>query len=341
MLRPYTHLLYKKLYDVRGYIIPELTENDYKGCSGKMCVIGGSEIYSGAPFLAAMSTLKLGADLCFVITARENSIPLKCYSPELIVYPYLYNKKSGIINIEHSDLKNCTEYLMNRIDCCVIGPGLGTIDEISKECLLFIIKKFIQKNIFLILDADIIEFIIINKDIFSQIKNYEQCIFTPNKNEFRKMLSHLTDHKNINFEQLSCNQIISFAHEIIQIFNGPKILVKGFHDIFISKSFYFVSFIKNPSLKRLGGLGDIMTGLLAVFHAWGSKKKNKLSPILSEVFNIDTVRSYNECLDALSAFNASYFLKVLCKDGFNKYHRGALASDIMNSIPHHFYNIYS
>ncbi|CRH00310.1 carbohydrate kinase, putative [Plasmodium relictum] len=330
----------KNLYYLKDYIIPELSENDYKGCNGKICVIGGNEIYCGAPFLSAMTSLKLGADLCFVITSKENSIPLKTYSSELIVYPYLYNKKSEITKIEESDLEKCVEYLLNRIDSCVIGPGLGFLDETTKMCLIYIIKKFIEKNIFLILDADIIEFIITNNNLLELIKNYENCIFTPNKNEFRKMILILTDDKNIKFEQMDCYQIIYSAHKINSLFNGPKILIKGFYDIFISKNFFFVSFINNPCLKRLGGLGDILTGLLAVFQCWVSKKKKIFLQPIKEVFNIDNINYHNECLDALAAFNGSYFLKILCKEGFNKNHRGVIASDIMNSIPHYFYNIY-
>ncbi|CRG96489.1 carbohydrate kinase, putative [Plasmodium gallinaceum] len=330
----------RDLYHLKDYIIPELSESDYKGCSGKICVIGGNEVYCGAPFLSAMTSLKLGADLCFVITSKENSIPLKSYSCELIVYPYLYNNKSEITEVKESDLEKCVEYLMNRIDSCVIGPGLGLIDETTRKCLIYIIEKFIEKNVFLILDADIIEFIISNNNLFELIKNYENCIFTPNKNEFKKMILLLTDDKSIKFEQIDSHQIIYSAHKMNLIFKGPKILIKGFYDIFISQNFFFVSFISNPCLKRLGGLGDILTGLLAVFYCWASKKKKKISQHIKEILNIDNTDHHNECLDALSAFNGSYFLKILCKEGFNKNHRGLIASDIMNSIPHYFYNIY-
>ncbi|SBT35840.1 carbohydrate kinase, putative [Plasmodium ovale wallikeri] len=328
------------LYELRRFVVPELCENDHKGCSGKICVVGGSEVYSGAPYFSAMSTLKLGADLCFIITSKECSLPLKCYSPELIVYPYLYNNKSEIKNIQGSNFEKCVHYLHNRIHSCVIGPGLGTIDNMTKSCIEYLISKFIQKNIFLIFDADAIQFLITNDDMLNRIKNYEQCMFTPNKNEFKNMISFLTDNKNITFDQLDCNKIILSAHKLMRIFNGPKILIKGLYDVYISKKIFFVSSINNPSLKRLAGLGDILTGLLAVFHAWGLKKKNEISPIMKNAFNVDTVGDHSECVDAISSFNASYFLKFLCKEGFRKNHRGVIASDIMNCIPHFFHVIY-
>ena len=38
----------------------------YKGQLGKVGVVGGSAVYSGAPFFAAMSALKAGAELAHV-----------------------------------------------------------------------------------------------------------------------------------------------------------------------------------------------------------------------------------------------------------------------------------
>ena len=34
-----------------------------------------------------MASLKVGADLAFVFCAQEASVPIKCYSPELMVAP--------------------------------------------------------------------------------------------------------------------------------------------------------------------------------------------------------------------------------------------------------------
>ncbi|SCM08721.1 carbohydrate kinase, putative [Plasmodium chabaudi adami] len=330
----------KALYEGKEFILPELLENGYKGYFGKICIIGGSEIYSGAPYLSAMSTLRLGADLCFVLSTKECSIHLKSYSPELIVYPYLYTNKFPKENNKYEDLEKSIEYLSNRIDSCVIGPGLGTIDKETENCLKYIINIFIKSNIFLILDADIIQFIITNDDIFNLIKNYNNCIFTPNKNEFKKMIYFLTENKHIQFNHLDTNQIILHAHQIIKLFNGPKILIKGFHDIFVSKKYFFISSVQNQSLKRLAGLGDILTGLLAVFLAWASKKKDVLPPEIKDKFLITDLCEYSEYLDALSAFNASYLLKYICKETFKNFHIGLIATDVINTIPLYFQQVY-
>ncbi|CAG9477235.1 carbohydrate kinase, putative [Plasmodium vivax] len=329
------------LYRLQQHVVPELSPKDYKGCGGKICVVGGSEVYSGAPFLSAMSALKLGADLSFVITAPENGIPLKCYSPELIVYPYLYSQKSKISKIHGDELQKCVDYLSNRIDCCVLGPGLGSIDEVTKDCLICIIKKMVKKNVFLILDADMIEFALTNKEVLCLIQNYEHCLFTPNKNEFRKMIFLLSeDDPNLTLEDLTTDRVVHHGHKLMGILDGPKILIKGLHDVFISRDFFFVSSVEDPCLKRPAGLGDVLTGLLAVFRAWAGKKKGKFSPTLKEALHVDSTDGQNECLDALSAFCGSFFLKYLCREEFKKCHRGLLASDVIKGIPHHFHFLY-
>ena len=84
----------------------------YKGQNGKVAVFGGSEKYTGAPYYAAMSALRAGADLSHVITPVESAVaPIKGYSPELIVH---WIK-------EPADWK----HLLPMINSLVVGPGLG------------------------------------------------------------------------------------------------------------------------------------------------------------------------------------------------------------------------
>jgi ATP-dependent NAD(P)H-hydrate dehydratase len=64
-----------------------LTLAGHKGSSGRIGVLGGSARYTGAPFYAALASLKVGADLAFCFCADEASIPIKSYSPELVVIP--------------------------------------------------------------------------------------------------------------------------------------------------------------------------------------------------------------------------------------------------------------
>lgn len=70
-------------------LIPPLTlgTSRYKGQNGRIVVIGGSRDYTGAPYYAGQSALKYGADLATILCSKEAAIPIKTYSPELMVTP--------------------------------------------------------------------------------------------------------------------------------------------------------------------------------------------------------------------------------------------------------------
>ena len=67
------------------HLFPPLVSTSHKGSNGRIVIIGGSEKYCGAPYYAATAALRVGVDLVTVLCAQEASIPIKCYSPELIV----------------------------------------------------------------------------------------------------------------------------------------------------------------------------------------------------------------------------------------------------------------
>ena len=62
-------------------IFPPLTGKNVKGDCGRICVIGGSYEFSGAPFYSAISALKVGGDLGHIFTNKSSSTAIKTYSP--------------------------------------------------------------------------------------------------------------------------------------------------------------------------------------------------------------------------------------------------------------------
>ncbi len=70
-------------------LMPRLGRELHKGQSGKVAVVGGCKEYAGAPYFAAMSSLRAGADLSYVFTTSDAAAAIKAYSPELIVLPLL------------------------------------------------------------------------------------------------------------------------------------------------------------------------------------------------------------------------------------------------------------
>ena len=80
------------------------------------------------------SFIDIGADLVNVYCAEEAAIPIKCYSPELMVLP-IYSDHSSFSAEDHfsSDVlpqkiqtaANLIIQNMDRMHVLIIGPGLG------------------------------------------------------------------------------------------------------------------------------------------------------------------------------------------------------------------------
>lgn len=84
-------------------VVPPLDASSHKGTMGRIGVIGGSKDYCGAPYYAAVSALKFGADLSWVYCSQEAAIPIKSYSPELMVTPFFDDKKLSDDDTEESN----------------------------------------------------------------------------------------------------------------------------------------------------------------------------------------------------------------------------------------------
>lgn len=219
--------------------VPLLSTDLYKGKAGRIGVVGGSIEYTGAPFFSAISALRTGIDLVKVFCAKEAAIPIKSYSPELMVYPTFDASYTGNPN----DQLKVIEPHLEKFDVVVIGPGLGRHETILSAVTELIHRcRAIKKP--LILDADATYLISRN---FSLIKDYPNAIITPNAYEFKNMFG--TD---IDFNELG---------------NGVTILKKHANDTILHQSTDEIV-VPGGSGRRCGGQGDILTGCTAAFYTW-------------------------------------------------------------------------
>ncbi|KAM7111370.1 ATP-dependent (S)-NAD(P)H-hydrate dehydratase isoform 3-T3 [Molossus nigricans] len=107
-------------------IVPPLTTKKHKGQDGRIGIVGGCQEYTGAPYFAAISALKVGADLSHVFCTREAAPVIKSYSPELIVHPVL----------DSPDAVSEVEKWLPRLHALVVGPGLGRDDALLENVKL-------------------------------------------------------------------------------------------------------------------------------------------------------------------------------------------------------------
>ncbi|XP_046581049.1 ATP-dependent (S)-NAD(P)H-hydrate dehydratase-like [Haliotis rubra] len=154
-------------------VIPPLSYNRHKGQAGRVGVIGGCREYTGAPYYAAISSLRVGGDLATVFCTRDAATAIKSYNPELIVLPYL-DEGNAVASVTA---------VLPRLHSLVIGPGLGR-DTAVLTTTTKIIEAAKGRNMPVVIDADGLFLVTDNPSV---IKNYRKAILTPNKVEFGRL----------------------------------------------------------------------------------------------------------------------------------------------------------
>ncbi|OIV95854.1 hypothetical protein TanjilG_06830 [Lupinus angustifolius] len=241
-------------------ITPALDASRHKGQAGKIAVIGGCREYTGAPYFAAISALKIGADLSHVFCTKDAAPVIKSYSPELIVHPILeesYSVREEDKKIISGKVLAEVDKWMERFDCLVIGPGLGR-DPFLLDCVSEIMRHARQSNVPIVIDGDGLFLVTNNLDLVS---GYALAVLTPNVNEYKRLVQKVLSSEVDDVD--GTQQLVSLSKQI----GGVTVLKKGKSDL-ISDGATVKSVSIYGSLRRCGGQGDILSGSVAVFLSW-------------------------------------------------------------------------
>ncbi|XP_007034639.2 PREDICTED: ATP-dependent (S)-NAD(P)H-hydrate dehydratase isoform X1 [Theobroma cacao] len=299
-------------------IIPSLDPTRHKGQAGKIAVIGGCREYTGAPYFAAISALKIGADLSHVFCTEGAATVIKSYSPELIVHPILEESYS-ISNVDDEGRRYVSQKIlaefdkwMERFDCLVIGPGLGR-DPFLLECVSKIMKHARQSNVPIVVDGDGLFLVTNSVDLVS---GYPLAVLTPNVNEYKRLVQKVLGC-DVN-DQDTHGELLSLCKGI----GGVTILRKGKCDL-ISDGEIVQSVGIYGSPRRCGGQGDILSGSVAVFLSWARQHMlaTEGKPIISP--KNPTV---------LGCIAASALLRKAASLAFEHQKRSTLTTDIIECL---------
>jgi len=211
----------------------------HKGEHGKVLVIGGSNDFTGAPALAALSALRTGVDLVVIAAPEQAAWIINTYSPDLITRKF----EGNFFNWDN--VKDIIE-LSEDFDAVLIGPGLG----IEPDTLAFakeIVERIPNQKV---IDADALKAIRLSE------AEIHHAILTPHSKEFEIM----TDEKIPKRHEEKVEVIRHFAR------NDNVMLLKGNTDIIVDKNRMKLNKTGNPGMT-VGGTGDILAGLCAGFLA--------------------------------------------------------------------------
>lgn len=187
--------------------------SERKGSSGTILIIGGSRHYTGAPYFASLAAFHSGSELVYIFSEPEAIVSLKTLLPESIV-----------CGIEYQ------EWLLKKVSCCIIGPGLGRPSEETCKEITRILSYLGRRDIPIVIDGDGIR-------LASRldIGDLKTVIITPNTNE-QKYIDKF--EKRIFYVLKGSNDVILWKEKEVRINN-------------------------EGCPKRIGGQGDILAGTIA------------------------------------------------------------------------------
>ncbi|KAJ1972564.1 hypothetical protein H4R34_005369, partial [Dimargaris verticillata] len=238
-------------------LIPPLSPHFHKGQHGRLGVVGGSEDYTGAPYFSSTATFRTGADMCHILCEPSAAVALKSYSPDLIVVPCLQTSTTTPEKSLDKILDQAGN-ILQRLHAVIVGPGLSR-DAKMLQCAKGIVQRARELKLPIVMDADGLYLVQQDPEV---IKGYPHSILTPNVNEFRR----LCEAMNINTEGGPEGEA---AQKLSKALGGPTIVQKGQRDIIANAKHLFVC-SEEGGLKRCGGQGDILSGILGTWMAWGA-----------------------------------------------------------------------
>jgi len=231
--------------DVRK-VVKSRKKHSHKGDYGYVLVVGGSETFSGAPALAALSALRVGAGLSIVAAPESVAGSIRAISPDLVVYA-LPGK-----NLTDEAIPLLSD-LIDKVDSLVIGPGLG-LHEKTVKTVEKLIEKARSRSLPTVVDADGFKSIKSSPDLLKGV------VATPHHGEFQYVFGKEPREKW--FENIQMITELSKKYEF-------TILLKGFETLITDGWRLKVNKHATPGLA-VGGTGDVLSGIIATFLAWGN-----------------------------------------------------------------------
>jgi len=217
--------------------------------------VGGCKEYTGAPYYAAMSSLKAGADLSHVYCMEAAASVIKSYSPELIVHPVL----------DHPSIEDEVTPWLQKMHALVVGPGLGRSFSLMSPAKIMV-HKAIELGVPLVIDADGIYLISCDPDL---VRGYRHCILTPNWVEFKLLYSRVFG------TALNENEPLPHSVALLsQRLGHVTVCLKHRHDV-ISDGHHSVIVAETGSPRRCGGQGDVLAGSAGTFFHWTTNFHNR------------------------------------------------------------------
>ena len=234
--------------------LPRRRLSSHKGSNGHVVLMGGDHGMGGAIIMAAEAALRSGAGLVSVVTRSDHRSALLARRPEIMVT----GAEEGKVNLPA---------LFDRATNIVIGPGLG-LGEWSRNLMQAALSAQQTRGIPLVVDAHALR-LLAQKAVPDAGFKQNNWILTPHPGEAAGLLE-------TTVEEVQQDRFAAVAE--MQDRYGGYCLLKGAGSLVCApgrpRRFKLCS-EGNPGMAS-GGMGDVLSGIIAGLHAQGLSLEDSL-----------------------------------------------------------------
>ena len=218
-------------------VIPPRRKDSHKRMNGTVCVVGGSRLYHGAPYLCATGAMRSGVDLVFVAVPASIATPIRALSPDFIVVPLPDSK------LTRGNVSKLMAWVPE-LDVFAVGPGLGAQNA---ESVAQALNRMKGEGRSLVVDADALR-----ERVLPSIRD-ANAVVTPHAREFERLFGvRLPDGLDERVEAVALEAKKA----------GVTVLLKGPTDVISDGERTALNDTHSPAMT-VGGTGDVLTGITA------------------------------------------------------------------------------
>jgi NAD(P)H-hydrate epimerase len=238
---------------IRNYLQPRSADT-HKGRTGHLLVIAGSPGKTGAAAMTAMSAMRAGAGLVTLGIAESLNPILETQVLEVMT-ARLPESENGVLgNTAAEDIRK----MEAGKTCLAIGPGIGQAAETRS-----LVKKIIsQSKTPVVIDADGLNNIAGQTQLLKNLKT--PAVLTPHPGEMARLMD--VTPAEVQQNRLQCARDFATNFKVDLVLKGAATVIAH------PDGSAYINPTGNPGMAS-GGMGDVLTGVLAGFITQGYTPK--------------------------------------------------------------------
>jgi NAD(P)H-hydrate epimerase len=222
----------------------------HKGRAGHLLVISGSPGKTGAAAMTATSAMRSGAGLVTLGIPESLNPVLEAKVTEVMTYA-LPETHDGMLDVSGTE---AVLRLLSGKNCLAIGPGIGTAPE--TEELFF--NTLTKSRAPLVIDADGLNLLARQPGILKLVR--VPVVLTPHPGEMARLCKMSV--KAVQEDRIACARRFSKLYGITVVLKGARTIISH------PDGTVFINITGNAGMAS-GGMGDVLTGLIAGFVVQG------------------------------------------------------------------------